>query len=130
MLPTTTPALFDKDKERVYFHKSSVNYKKVLEGEWVTFHEKFAIPVICFVYEHGYAIQPDVLGSSIVIDHLERKAIIDDRIVLNIAVQTGLMFRELRHKLTVLLNEIIEMSDAYLKYDTIIDGIVKLLSCE
>jgi len=128
---TTPPALFDKDKERVYFHKSSVNYKKVLEGEWVAFHEKFATSRV-FVSSTSLVSPFSLMlfGGSIVIDHLERKAIIDDRIVLNIAAQTGLMFRELRHKLTALLNEIIGVSDANLKHDTLIDGIVKLLSCE
>lgn len=125
------PALFDKQKERVYFHSSSVNHKKKLEGEWVAFHEKFATSKV-FVSSTSLVKPFSLLlfGGSITINHLERKAIIDDRIVLNIAAQTGVMFRELRHKLTILLNEIIEVSDANLKNDALINGIVKLLSCE
>jgi len=125
------PALFDKGKERVYFHTSSVNHKKKLDGEWVAFHEKFATSKV-FVSSTSLVTPFSLLlfGGSIVINHLERKAVIDDRIVLNIAAQTGVMFRELRHKLTILLNEIIEVSDANLKNDTLINGIVKLLSCE
>lgn len=125
------PTLFDKDKERVYFHNSSVNHKKVLEGEWVAFHEKFATSKVFLSSTslvHPFSLL--LFGGSIAINHLERKVIIDDRIVLNMAAQTGVMFRELRHKLTILLNEIIEVSDANLKNDTLINGIVKLLSCE
>ena len=127
----TPPTLFDKNMERVYFHNSSVNHKKVLEGEWVAFHEKFATSRV-FLSSTSIVNPFSLLlfGGSIVINHLERKAIIDDRIVLNMAAQTGVMFRELRHKLTMLLDEIIEVINVDSKHDTLIDGIVKLLSCE
>jgi len=130
---STTPVLFDKEKERVYFHNSSVNHAKELDGEWVAFHEKFAtsktfVSSTCLVKPFSLLL----FGGSIVIQHLERKAVIDDWMILNVAAQTGIMFRELRHKLAILLNERVDgvVSEDYLKNDSLINGIVNLLSCE
>jgi len=128
----TTPSLFAKD-EKLWFHKSSVNYNKrrQCDSEWVVFHEKFATSKT-FVSTTTF-VQPFSLllfGESVVVRHTERKVIIDDWIVLHIPAQAGVMFRELRRKLSTLLKERMDGEDFKKQTDTIINGLVHLLRIE
>merc|ERR1711957_278328 len=114
------------ERERGYISVNHSTSAVNLESEWVAFNEKFATSRVflsstCLVKPFSLLL----FGGSMMIHHLDRKAVIDDRIELNIVAQTAVMFRELRHKLTLLLNELIEVSDKSLKDDALINGIVK-----
>lgn len=121
------PLLFHK-REQLYFHSSSANHKKkILEEEWIVFHEKFGsgrTTVSATTPIHPFSLL--LFGGSIQVKHLDRKVIVDDWIELDIAAQTGVMFRELRQKLNTVLAEKIESPDA--EAGEIIQGIVHLLS--
>ena len=121
-------------KERVYFHSSSVNHnKKELASDWILFHEKFATSRV-FVSVTS-VIKPFSLllfGGNITVKHVERKVLVDDWIELGTAAKTGVMFRQLRQELSVLLkNQINNCGDGNrLEADKIINIIVDIFSNE
>lgn len=127
------PALWHK-KERVYFHSSSVNHKKVeLGSEWIIFHEKFATSRV-FVSATSVAKPFSLLlfGGNIDVKHLERIVIVDDWIELRAAGKTGVMFRQLRQELVTLLKSKMANSpdSDEEKTNKVINGIVKIISHE
>jgi len=123
------PPLLWHQKERLFFHSSSVNHgKKKLLSDWIVFHEKFAtgrttVSATCPIHPLTLII----FGGDVVVKHVERKVLVDDWIELTIAAQTGVMFRELRRKLDLLLLSLIEKADSS-SGDGMVDGIVNLLS--
>jgi len=129
---TGVPALWHRN-ERVYFHSSSVNHKKVdLASDWVVFHEKFEtnrVSVSATSLVKPFALL--LFGSSVVVKHTERKVIVDEWIELKVAARTGVMFRELRDQVAhFLLSMIEDAGDSAQIGTTMIDGIVKLLTNE
>ncbi len=122
-----TTALFSRN-EKLFFHKSSVNLKaKGHSTEWIVFQEKFATTKT-YVSITSF-IQPFILmlfGKSTNIKHVERKVIIDQWIELNISAQVGVMLREVKKLLLILLNERMDGSNLE-KTDGVIDGIIRLL---
>ena len=122
------PLLWHKT-EQLYFHSSSVNHrKKSLEEEWIVFHEKFGsgrTTVSATAPIHPFALL--LFGGSIQVKHLERKVFVDDWIKIEIAAQTGVMFRELRRRLNFVLTERIELPDSQPDQE-ILAGIVRLFS--
>ena len=122
-----SPLLWHKS-EQLYIHSSSVNHRrKVLEEEWIVFHEKFSsgrTTVSATTPIHSFALL--LFGGTVHVSHLDRKVFVDDWIELKVAAQTGVMFRELRRKLSVVLTERIESPDSQQDQE-IVDGIVQLL---
>jgi len=115
--------------ERLWFHKSSTNFNKILSTEWIVYQEKFATSKT-FVSATS-VIQPFSLllfGHSDV-KHLERKVVIDGWIELNMAAQVAVMFRELKHALARSIEDRME-ANVGAEVDVIIDGICRLLSIE
>lgn len=130
-LGSGTPTLMH-GKERVYFHRSSVNFRMSngLPSEWVAFHEKFAthrVYVAATSYVHPFALL--LFGGTVVVKHAERKVLVDDWIELSIAAQTGVLFRELRHEIDSLLKMMIEKANTVEDKmgETMVNGIIKLL---
>jgi len=126
------PALWHNN-ERLYFHNSSVNHKKVdLQSEWVAFFEKFETSRVYI--SSTSLVKPFAIllfGKSVIVKHLDKKVVVDDWIELNIAAKTGVMFRELRHEVDSLLKNMIEnISGSSEKGDKILDGIINLLVSE
>ena len=121
------PLLWHKS-EQLYIHSSSVNHRrKVLEEEWIVFHDKFSsgrTTVSATSPIHSFALL--LFGGTVQVCHLDRKVFVDDWIELKVAAQTGVMFRELRRKLNLVLTERIESPDSQQDQE-IVDGIVQLL---
>jgi ATP-dependent RNA helicase DHX29 len=125
--------MFHKD-ERLHFHNSSVNSKKKRFSDgWVVFHEKFGTPhrvsvsTTCFV--HPFALL--LLGGSVVVKHTERLVIVDDWIEIGMAAQIGVIMRELRKQVDVLMQKMIEnakSSETETMCANMIQGIVNLLA--
>jgi len=124
------PTLWHK-QEQLWFHKSSVNYQqKKFDSEWLIFHEKFAthksfVTTTCLVKPFSLLL----FGKSISVKHLERKVIVDGWIELKIPAQTGVMFRELREKLSEELSKYISLVGES-QSDMLVDGIVQLITLE
>eukprot|EP00980_Cylindrotheca_fusiformis_P015390 scaffold4329_cov115-Cylindrotheca_fusiformis.AAC.7 len=129
-----TYSLWHKE-ERLYFHSSSVNAKKKsFSGShgWVVFHEKFGTPnrisvsTTCFVNPFALLL----FGGTVDVKYLQRMVVIDDWIEVRMAAQIGVILRELRKKLDILLQKMIEQPDTNEidKFDsTVIEGIVNIL---
>jgi ATP-dependent RNA helicase DHX57 len=125
-------------QERLFIHSSSVNAKTPahLPSSWVAFHEKFgtsnrvSVSTTCFV--HPFSLM--IFGGSLVVKHTERKVCLDEWIELGIAAKTGVMFRELRKQVDLLLKAVIEGADSKTKTPErdakatlMVEGIVQLL---
>jgi HrpA-like RNA helicase len=116
-------------KERLFFHSSSVNHgkKKLLSG-WIVFHEKFATGrTTVSATSPVHPLTLILFGGDVVVKHVDRKVLVDDWISLDIAAQTGVKFRELRRKLDVFLVSLIEKAYSS-NADEMVDGIVNLIS--
>lgn len=122
-----SPVLWYK-QERLYFHSSSVNHKKkALGSDWVMFHEKFATGrTTVSVTSPIHPLSLILFGGDVVVKHLERKVLVDEWIQLDMAAQTGVLFRELRQKMDVVLSSLIERADSR-SGDEMIDEVVNLL---
>jgi len=98
--------------ERVYFHTSSVNANAAtLRNEWVVFYEKFEthrIYIAATSQVNQFALL--LFGGPIAVKHTDRLVTIDEWITLKVAAQTGVIFRELRCRIDILLKEIIEQT--------------------
>jgi len=111
------PSLWHK-KERLHFHSSSVNHKRKhlglagqCQSNWILFYEKFKVNKRVSVATTA-TIEPYSLllfGEEIQVKHMDREVVVDDWIHLSAAAKTGVMFRELRGKLSELLKDMIEM---------------------
>jgi HrpA-like RNA helicase len=125
-------------EERLHFHNSSVNSSKKRfsssEG-WMVFHEKFGTPhrvsvsTTCFV--HPFALL--LLGGSVVVKHTERLVIVDDWIQIGMAAQIGVIMRELRKQVDVLLQKMFEnanASETEKMGSNMIQGIVDILASQ
>lgn len=121
------PVLWHK-QERLHFHSSSVNHKKKGFGsDWIMFHEKFATGrTTVSVTSPVHPLTLILFGGDVVVKHLERKVFVDDWIQLDMAAQTGVVFRELRRKLDIVLSSLIEKADSR-SGDEMVDEIVNLL---
>eukprot|EP00814_Leptocylindrus_danicus_P002099 CAMPEP_0116048816 /NCGR_PEP_ID=MMETSP0321-20121206/29806_1 /TAXON_ID=163516 /ORGANISM="Leptocylindrus danicus var. danicus, Strain B650" /LENGTH=289 /DNA_ID=CAMNT_0003531147 /DNA_START=349 /DNA_END=1218 /DNA_ORIENTATION=+ len=114
------PSLWHK-KERLHFHSSSVNHQRKhlgLAGQsqsnWILFYEKFKVNKRVSVATTA-TIEPYSLllfGEEIQVKHVDREVVVDDWIHLSAAAKTGVMFRELRRKLSELLKDMIEKGAA------------------
>jgi len=129
----TDPPQLWCNKERVYFHSSSVNHKVVnLESDWVAFYEKFATSrtyIAATSLAKPYSLL--LFGKSIVVRHLERMVVVDDSVQLKMAAQTGVAFRELRYEIESILKEMIETrTTGSANQERMIHGIVELLASE
>ena len=125
------PTLWQRN-DQLFFHSSSVNHNKVnFENEWIVFHEKFATrKVFVTVTSTLHPFSLLIFGKSIRVLHTERKAIIDDWIELNVAAQISVMFRELRKKVDIVLQEMVNNvgKEKNPNDDRILQGIIDLLS--
>ncbi|KAL9184942.1 hypothetical protein ACHAXT_002719 [Thalassiosira profunda] len=123
------------NKERIYFHKSSVNAskKRFSDSErWLVFHEKFGTPqrtsVSTTAIIHPFALL--LFGGTVVVRHTERTVIVDQNSI-GMAAQTGVMLRELRKKIDLLLQRMIECADVdeIERLDArIIDGVINIIA--
>lgn len=118
-------------KEQIYFHRNSVNgsKKRFSNSEnWLVFHEKFgtatrtSISTTAFVHPIALIL----FGGSVVVKHTERTVTIDEWMNITMAAQTGCILRELRNKMNLLLQGMIEGNAA--NDSALIDGIVNLLA--
>lgn len=120
--------------ELLHFHNSSVNSKKkVYKDGWVAFHEKFGTPsrvsisTTCFV--HPYALL--LLGGSVVVRHTERIVLVDGWITVNMAAQIGVILKELRKNIDVILTKMLENvkpSETNSIEAKMVEGIVQILA--
>jgi hypothetical protein len=107
-----------------------------LPSSWIAFHEKFgtsnrvSVSTTCFV--HPFSLM--IFGGSLVVKHTERKVCLDEWIELGIAAKTGVMFRELRKQVDLLLKDVIKGADSKTKTPEsdekatlMVEGIVQLL---
>jgi len=115
-------------KEQIYFHRNSTNgsKKRFSNSEnWLVFHEKFgtatrtSISTTTFVHPIALIL----FGGSVVVKHTERTVTIDEWMNITMAAQTGCILRELRKKMNLLLQGMIECSAV--NDSALIDGIVK-----
>lgn len=114
--------------ERLWFNKSSTNYGKPLDSEWVVFQEKFATSKTFVSFTS--VVDPFILllfGSSTV-KHVEKKVVIDDWIEFDIAAQIAVMFRELKTALVKVFELYMESNADDPKFVTIVDDICNLLT--
>lgn len=123
-------ALFHQT-QRLWLHKSSCNHNRTLESEWVLFQEKFAttrtfLSTTTLIQPFGLLL----FGDSIIVKHTERKVVVDNWIEVNLSAQLGVMFRELRGALSIVLKERMDKNTNHIKADVIIDGICRLLAIE
>ena len=104
-------------QERLYFHNTSVNSskKRFLNSEnWVCFFEKFGTPnrtsvsTTCFV--HPFALL--LFGGSVDVKYTERLVVVDDWMKIGMAAQIGVILRELRKQVDILLQKMIEQADS------------------
>ena len=122
-------------EDRIYFHKASVNStkKRFSNSEnWLVFHEKFGTPnrtsVSTTAFVHPFALL--LFGGSVVVKHTERMVVVDNWMNIGMAAQTGVILRELRKKVDVLLQRMIECADSreIEEMDSnLIDGIINIL---
>lgn len=120
-------AVFYK-KERLWFNKTSTNYGKSLDSEWVVFQEKFTTSKTFVSFTS--VVDPFILllfGSSTV-KHLERKVVIDDWIEFDVAAQVAVMFRELKNALMKVFELYMESNADDPKFGAVVDDICSLLS--
>lgn len=134
--PTASDYTMWHKEERLYFHNSSVNKSKKRfspTDNWVVFHEKFGTPhrvsvsTTCFV--HPFALL--LLGGSVVVKHTERLVIVDDWIRIVMAAQIGVIMRELRTQVDVLLQKMFENTNGKETEEigsNMIQGIVNILA--
>ena len=117
-------------KEQLYFHRNSTNASKkrfTNSENWLVFHEKFgtatrtSISTTAFVHPIALIL----FGGSVVVNHTERTVTIDEWMNITMAAQTGCILRELRNKMNLLLQGMIEGSTA--NDLALIDGITNLL---
>ena len=133
--PSLNISLWHKN-ERIYFHRNSVNAakKRFLSSEsWVVFHEKFGTPtrtsVSTTAFVHPFALL--LFGGSVIVKHTERMVTVDEWMNIGMAAQTGCILKELRKKVDLLLQRMIERVDSNEKLNSsssMIDGIVNLLA--
>jgi len=118
-------------KEQIYFHRNSTNVSKkrfTSSENWLVFFEKFgtatrtSISTTAFVHPIALIL----FGGSVVVKHTERTVTIDEWMNITMAAQTGCILRELRKKMNLLLQGMIEGSAA--NDSALIDGIVNLLA--
>jgi len=120
-------------EERIYFHKDSIHAtkKRFLSSEsWVIFHEKFGTPsrtsVSTTAFVHPFALL--LFGGSVEVKHRERMVVIDDWMSIGMSAQTGVILRELRNRMGILLQRMIERADSNEKLDSsMIEGIINIL---
>ena len=121
-------------KESLQFHNSSVNYKNNdLKNDWVAFFEKFkvnkktTVAVTCAI--NPYSIL--MFGKNVRIEYLQREAVVDGWIRIGVAAKTGILFRELRNKIRVVLGLMInakESNHIVNECEELIEGIIGLLT--
>lgn len=123
-------------EERIYFHRNSVNAakKRFCSSEcWMVFYEKFGTPtrtsVSTTAFVHPFALL--LFGGSVTVKHTERTVIVDNWMSIGMSAQTGCILRELRKKVDLLLQRMIEHaadSNEMEKLDlSMIDGIINIL---
>ena len=124
-------SIWHKD-ERIYFHRNSTNStKKRFSNKecWLIFHEKFGTPsrtsVSATAFVHPFALL--LFGGSVTVKHTEKRVIVDEWIDIKMSAQTGVILRELRHKLDLLLQRKIECANSQDQLDSAMDGIINLL---
>lgn len=119
--------------QELLFHRSSVNASKKRFGrdqKWVVFHEKFGTPsrvsvsTTCFVNSLPLLL----FGGSIVVKHTDRIVIVDEWIEITMAAQTGVMFKELRNQVEVLLERLLKDTNRNSTDIKMIDSIISILS--
>jgi len=117
------------NKERLFFHPSSVNYgKKSLPSEWMIFHEKFAtgrttVSATSPILPAGILL----FGGEAVIKHVDRKVIINDWIEMEMAAQTAVSCRDLRRKLDDMLLSLYVDTDTRV-CEEVVSQVVQLVS--
>lgn len=114
--------------ERLWFNKSSTNYGKLLDSDWVIFQEKFATSKTFISFTS--VVDPFILllfGSSTV-KHVEKKVVIDDWIEFDVAAQVAVMFRELKNGLMTVFDMYMESNADDPQFVTIVDDVCSLLS--
>jgi HrpA-like RNA helicase len=133
--PTANDYIMWHKEERLYFHNASVNARKKrfsASESWVVFHEKFGTPnrtsvsTTCFV--HPFALL--LLGGSVVVKYTERLVIVDEWIEIVMAAQIGVILRELRKKVDLLLQKMIERADTKEMNEldsSMMDGIISII---
>merc|ERR1711862_209844 len=122
--------------ERVYFHNSSVNAKTTaITSEWLAFYDKFEthrVYIAATSQVSPFALL--IFGGPIAVKHADRVVTIDEWITLRVAAQTGVIFRELRLKIDILLKEMIDKAGANIEnqHDTfnLLKRIIKVLASE
>lgn len=122
-------------EERLYFHNSSVNSsrKRFSSSEnWVVFHEKFGTPkrvsVSTTSFVHPFSLI--LLGGSVSVKHTERLVVVDDWIQIGLAAQIGVIMRELRKQVDLLLQKMIEnvsATETDKMCSNMVQGIVNIL---
>jgi ATP-dependent RNA helicase DHX29 len=119
--------------QELYFHRSSVNSSKKRFGrdqQWVVFHDKFGTPnrvsvsTTCFVT----ALPLLLFGGSIVVKHTDRIVVVDEWIEITMAAQTGVLFKELRIQIGVLLERMLQDTVRSSVDVKIIESIISLLT--
>ena len=117
-------------KEQLYFHRNSTSASKKRfsnSEKWLVFYEKFgtatrtSISTTAFVHPIALIL----FGGSVVVKHTERTVTIDEWMNITMAAQTGCILRELRKKMHLLLQGMIEGAA---NDSALVDGIVNLLA--
>ena len=134
--PIASDYIMQHEEERLYFHSASVNSIKKrfsTKESWVVFHEKFGTPhrvsvsTTCFVNPFALLL----FGGTVAVKHTERLVVVDDWIKIGMAAQMGVVMRELRKQVDVLLQQMIESSESSETEkigSNMVQGIVHILS--
>lgn len=78
---------------------------------------------------HPFALL--LFGGHVVVKHTERLVIVDEWMRINMSAQTGVMLREIRKQLDVLLQKMIERANTKEVREldgVVLDGIISILS--
>jgi hypothetical protein len=78
---------------------------------------------------HPFALL--LFGGHVVVKHTERLVIVDEWMRINMSAQTGVMLREIRKQVDVLLQKMIERANTKEVREldgVVLDGIISILS--
>ena len=121
--------------ERLYFHSTSVNASKKRyssSDKWVCFFEKFGTPnrtsvsTTCFL--HPFALL--LFGGGIDVRYTDRIVMVDEWIQIEMAAQMGVILRELRKQVEILLQKKIREADVSEQEgfgSDMVEGIINIL---
>ena len=105
-----------QNQQEILFHKSSINAGRKRfprDQQWVVFNDKFgtsgrvSVSVTCFVSPLPLLL----FGSSVKVQHSQRKVVIDEWLEIPMPAQTAVTLVQLRTQIDALLEQLVRSTD-------------------